>query len=191
MTLPRSVTLVELPDAAELVATATPFVCANVVPPSDSATNEITAKYNRRPLFSFSANFFIQFNGLKFSNILPRISQGLALRATSHGTTQRFGLMGNKFRQGTWRCPKPTDQETAKKTGGARPDRRFSTVLLKTENSTRGATSIQAIGTATGTSHATGSTFPCAMATMRNRHHQEWFRHAATHGAACTLQPPP
>ena len=38
--------------------------------------------------------------------------------------------------------------------------------LLKMENSMRGATSIQVIGTATGMSHATVSIFPCAMATM-------------------------
>ena len=41
--LPSWVTLVELPDASALAA-GTLFVCANAVPPQDSATDEMTAQ---------------------------------------------------------------------------------------------------------------------------------------------------
>ena len=55
--LPSWVTFVELPDASAFAA-ATLFVCASAVPPQDSATDEITAKYNLRFLFFFSAKLF-------------------------------------------------------------------------------------------------------------------------------------
>ena len=48
------------------VAADTSFVCANAVPPQDSAANEITARYNLRFLFFFSVNCLIDF--IFFSN---------------------------------------------------------------------------------------------------------------------------
>jgi hypothetical protein len=61
-------------DTAESDAdAATEFVCAEAPLPQDNATDEMTAKYNLRFLFFLSANFFINFNGLFFSNTLPRI----------------------------------------------------------------------------------------------------------------------
>jgi hypothetical protein len=90
--LPSWVTFVELPDASELVA-ATLFVCASAVPPQESATDEITEKYNLRLRFflSFSLNSFIKFNGLKFSNTLPRIFQDSHFE--KHHTVQRKDLV--------------------------------------------------------------------------------------------------
>lgn len=61
--------------------------------------------------------------------------------------------------------PKPTNQETAGRTGGLRPSGRNAMAGAKMENSRRGAISIQVTWTTAGAAQTTVSTFPCAMAT--------------------------
>jgi hypothetical protein len=56
------------------------FVWAKAALPQDSATDEMTAKYNLRFLFFLSVNFFINFKGLIFSKQLREFLRTRALR---------------------------------------------------------------------------------------------------------------
>ena len=158
--LPSWVTLVELPDASAFAA-ATLFVCASAVPPQESATDEITDKYNSAItiLFSFSLNFFIKFNGLKFSNTLPRIFQDSHFEK-HHTAHAKIWFNGNGFRWLEPHRPKPTNQETAGRAGGPRPGKRFLSAGMKTENSVRWAISIQVTGKTAGSVARHGFNFP-------------------------------
>jgi hypothetical protein len=89
-----------------LVAADTTFVWAKAALPQDNATDEMTAKYILRFLFLISANFFINFQGVKIFKHISANLQGQALCETPRRDA-KIQSMENKSRQRDRRCPKP------------------------------------------------------------------------------------
>src|SRR5579885_2511331 len=90
--LPRLATFVELPVASASAA-GTEFACASAVPPQDSATTEITAKYKLRFLLSLHGNFSIGFIFFSLRHRTPSVSvNSLWLMQTKSSQPKLTGL---------------------------------------------------------------------------------------------------
>jgi hypothetical protein len=141
------------------------FVCASAVPPQDKRHRRNHRQIQSAILFFLSANFFINFNGLKFSNTLPRIFKDSRF-ANATRRNAKIWFNWKIISDEANRAVRNQRIRKRQKSGRARPSGRILSAGMKTENSMRGATSIQVTGTTAGTVARRVSIFPCAMATM-------------------------